>query len=377
MANRVRFLYDDYLDNPNTTVRIYNTFNNNDLILKAFYQDDFTISITNQWQTGDSTIVKQLVDAAAGIVTGRSGKMYTEFINWGLDKINPDTQEGKNLKSGIQSFVNKTQDLQNSHIFSADDFYKTFKGTTVTFPLNLQVQLVSDEVNPINDIYDKLRKILSVSIGDYKTAALGFVGIQNAPNGFKSGTLNLAKDKLLEGTLKVIYGDPSRGGYLLDNMVISNVHATFSKTKVEIRPNVFRPLYIDLQILLEPGKKFTRTNIERNLGMPRGSIRASRNLVLTSGRNPKEEREDSIARRKYLQLIEDTKLKDQRDAQFEEDLASQFPGLKYKVEDGIMKIYGELDDEDYQAYKTSLGSIDMKSYGVDGIASDGLILKSD
>lgn len=374
MANKVRFLYDDYLDNANTTVRIYNTNNNNDLILRAFYQDDFHISITNQWQTGDSTIIKQLVDSAASVITGRSGKLYTEFANWGLNQINPGSAEGQRLKEGLQDLVNEASKYQNAHIFSADDFYKTFKGTTVTFPLNLQVQLVSDEMNPTEDIYDKLRKILSVSIGDYNSGPLGFVGIQHAPNGFKSGTLNLSTDTLLEGTLKVIYGDPNRGGYSLDNMVISNVHATFSKTKVEIRPNVFRPLYIDLQVLLEPGKKFTKVDLERNLGMPRGSLRTSKNLVLTSGKNPKEEAEDSIARRRFIEMNAEQKQQQARDAKFAEDLGDQFPELKYRIEDGIIKIYGSLDRSQLDAYNAAIANVNPKDYNTDGLASDNIKL---
>lgn len=374
MANRVRFLYDDYLDNPNTTVRIYNTNNNNDLILKAFYQDDFHISITNQWNTGDSTIVKQLVDSAASLITGRTGKLFTEFANWGLSKINPESKEGQRLKSGLQGLVNQASRYQNAHIFSADDFYKTFKGTSVTFPLNLQVQLISDEMNPTEDIYDKLRKILNVSIGDYESAVKGFVGIQHAPNGFKSGTLNLSEDALLDGTLKVIYGDPNRGGYSLDNMVISNVHATFSKTKVEIRSNVFRPLYIDLQVLLEPGKKFTKTDLERNLGMPKGSLRASKNLVLNSGKNPKEETEDSIARKKFIELTKEQENKKAIEEQFANDFGN-IPGLNFKVEDGLIKLYGSIDRSDLAAFEQAKETFDVNDYpDIFGLATDSLTI---
>lgn len=270
------FYYDKMLDRSSNTVRIYQQDDNDNLrlIAKGFYKDDFHLSVTNQWATGDSTIVKQALDAFAGMATGRSAKIVGEMANKAVDVFGVGD---KVIHEGSKTTVNDALALidegTNAHYFSADDFFKSFKGTTVTFPSNIQISLLSDEWNPDIDIFSKLKSILEVSVGEYKglgTETYNFVGMQNAPNGFKSGSYNLLDD--IEGSLKIVYGDPMKGGYTVNHMLISNVHFTFSKTKVEVRGGVYRPLYIDIQLMLEPAKKFTRSEIYSTLSKDFDSV---------------------------------------------------------------------------------------------------------
>jgi hypothetical protein len=181
-----------------------------------------------------------------------------------------------NMQDTVQSSLNTIRNYQHSAFFTADDFYKTFKGTTVTFPTSLQLTLMSDEYIYTNsnqtkfnkniyksDVFDYLKRLLDVSVGNYEapeTLLNGWVGIQNAPNGFKTGSYDLNKP-LIEGSLTIHYGDESKGGFVIKNMLVSNVHFTFSKTKVEIGDNIFRPLYIDVTLTLEPAVKFTKKDI--------------------------------------------------------------------------------------------------------------------
>lgn len=293
------FFYDKMLDLASTTVRIINpkreleggTIKGPETIVKAFYRDDFHISITNQWQTGGSSIVKTLVDQASSFITGRVGKMATHYMQDYLGKAksadNID-KDGMDWVDKTASIISDIQGIQNSAFFTADDYFKSFKGTTVTFPTNIQLTLVSDEWNPDkeNDVFYQLKKLMDVSIGDYSTdGIIGWVGIQSAPNDFRTGGMELKDD--VKGTLVVVYGDPERGGYRIDNMVISNLHFTFSKTKVQIgettneveetnpdntktkkkvTTGIFRPLYIDIQIMLEPAQKYTKEDVKDTLG---------------------------------------------------------------------------------------------------------------
>lgn len=75
----------------------------------------------------------------------------------------------------------------------------------------------------------------------------------------------------LAGALIINYGDVENGGFSVENMLVSNVHFTFSKTKVKVwdsllKREVHRPLYIDIQIMLEPGKKFTKEDLLKSIG---------------------------------------------------------------------------------------------------------------
>lgn len=265
------FYYDQMLDRASNTVRIYQQdgAQTPKLIAKGFYKDDFHLSITNQWATGDSTIVKQVVDAAAGIITGRTGKFYGDLAEKAVDATGIGSKQIPYADSGytVDRALADMKQAQNSAFFTADDFFKSFKGTTVTFPSNISVTLLSDEWEPTSDIYSKLKSILKVSVGGYSeigTKGFSFVGVQAAPNGFASGSYNLQDD--IKGSLKVIYGDPLKGGYVVKHMLVSNVHFTFSKTKVEVSKDTYRPLYIDCQIMLEPAKKFTRDEIYQTIG---------------------------------------------------------------------------------------------------------------
>jgi len=292
---RPEFFYDLMMDRNANTVRIWNKDTDEDanLIVKGFYRDDFHISIANQWSTGDSSMVKSMVDRVAGLVTSRTGKMASHYmrstlendsvkglLNAGGSAVGIDNAAGK-----ASNLLNTMSNYQHASYFTADDFYKTFKGTTVTFPSSLQVTLMSDEylypngnedyetgklIRHKKDVFTILKKILDISVGNYGAPEVlgngsAWVGIQQAPNGFRTGGYDL-KDILLEGSVRIHYGDPKMGGFVIKNMLVSNVHFTFSKTKVEVGPGMFRPLYIDVTMTLEPAKKFTKEDLIDTIG---------------------------------------------------------------------------------------------------------------
>lgn len=363
MNKKVKFLYDEHLDNPSTTIRVYNTNRSNDLIVKAFYIDDFHMSVTNQWSTGDSTIFKQLVDSAASMITGRGLRTASHYASKMVNKFTENIKEGEDgymAKKFITGALDNLDTYAHASYFTADDFYKSFKGTTVSFPLNLTVTLVSDEMFPKEDIYQKLNKILDVAVGDYDTIAGGFIGMQKAPNDFKSGGYQLNDDDALQGTLKVAYGDPNRGGFILNHMLISNVHCTFSKTKVQVDNNTWRPLYIDVQIMLEPGKKFTKQDIKKNIGLDRSSSNQSSTFKFSNGKNSKEISENQISRRKELLALEQAKNKKVVD----ENIGLDFYEFNstYSLEDGVLTIYGEVTPEEKQFFLNRVKTLSAENY---------------
>jgi hypothetical protein len=366
MSGKIKFLYDEHLDNPSTTIRVYNTKDNNDLIMKAFYQDDFHMSITNMWSTGEGGMMKGLVDAAAKMVTSRDGRMMADMGKKLLDSSRSTMKEGtagRRMADNLANGFDTLRRYQHASFFSADDFYKTFKGTNVTFPLNFQVTLVSDEKNPKLDIYDKLRKLLNVSIGDYDTTAGGYVGIQHAPNGFESGGFDLADSSvLMEGTLRVTYGNPREGGYVLNNMLISNIHCTFSKTKVQVGDNTWRPLYIDVQVMLEPGKKFTKDDIANTIGISKDSFSTSPNFTWENGKTDKGTEEEAEARRAELAKKKEILERQKREESFQNAFRG-FPQvtMNFDPKTGTMRIVaGEFESpEDEEAFNLAVSEMNI------------------
>lgn len=367
MSEKIKFLYDEDLDNPATSIRVYNTNETKDLVLKAFYQQDFNMTITNRWNTGDLSMAGQLVNSVGSMVTSRDGRMLTEFMDSGLKSMgSTGDEEGDRLKSNMSGMVNKLQEYQHAHIFSAEEFFKTFKGSNVTFPLNLSVSLLSDEINSggnkdSSDIFIRLSNIIKVTLGDYLTAdPLGFVGIQKAPNGFKSKTFNLAEDANLDGSLVVVFGDPLKGGFTLNNMLMSSVQVTFSKTQVEIRDGVFRPLYIDVQVMLEPGKKFTKTDIEKNLGLPKGSTATSKNFIY---KEKKKKTVAEITSEEGLKKL-DQEVLDFNAAEFQlkTDFGSSVEGVNLNISGSELVLHGEVTQAEFDIIMDTLNTIDMGDY---------------
>lgn len=270
------FFYDQMMSTSALTVRVVN---GEEVVVRGIYKDDFHIGVQNQWQSGGNSMLKMIVDVAASFITSRDVKLVSavaeKAAKWAESNNNEamgdlgGASESTSIAQGIGAMAGKLGEYANSHIFTADDFFKSFKGSSVTFPINLTVTLITDELRSTNsrgsvvsrDVYDDLRKILDITIGEYENPKelAHFVGIQKAPNNFKSTFFNL--NTPIEGSVSVIYGDQNEGGYRVDNMLVSSANFLMSKTQVQIAKGVFRPLYIDVQLMLEPGKMMTKDDI--------------------------------------------------------------------------------------------------------------------
>lgn len=269
------FYYDQILDSQDMTVRIYNnatasdlpSLSGSNLVLTGFFKDDFYMGIQNQWQTGGSSMIKMIVDTAASFINSRDVKMWESVGDAAMgmvEKAAGDSAIGR-FASGARDLIHQAQGMSNSAIFSADDYFKSFKGSSVVFPTSMSVTLLSADRQ--HDIFDDLKKLLKVSIGELSTPEIagftGFVGVQAPPNGFESTFANIGQN--IKGTLTVAFGNPNRGGYIVDNLVISNVNYVFSKAKVQLNSLKYRPLYIDVQVMFEPARMMSQKDVERIL----------------------------------------------------------------------------------------------------------------
>lgn len=258
------FYYDQMMSSESKTVRILKQDGTE--VIRGIFKDEFTFGIQNQWQTGGSSILKMMVDTIGDMVTGRDAKLLGAMAKGAISGI--ESAFGKSEASTIATtVVDKFKNLSNSAIFSADDFFKSFKGSTVTMPSSISFSLLSD--NSSYDIFNDLGSLLNISIGDFDAPSYfgGFVGVQSAPNGFKSNFLQFSPDQTIEGSVKIVYGDPKKGGYEINNMIISNVGFSFSKAKVIVGGNKYRPLMVDIQVSIEPARMLTREDIRKSIGV--------------------------------------------------------------------------------------------------------------
>lgn len=248
MGKIAEFTYDYLLKSDSHTIRVIQDTTHKGIkagteVFRTFYKDEFNIGIANTWNTGDATIVKTLVDTAAQFVTGRSGKLFNSMARSAIDGVLNNagdmSPKAQGMLSNMRDGLKKISNYQEAAYYTADDFYKSFKGTTVTFPASLTVTLVSDEFNPDIDIYDKVKDIINVSMGDTETL-FDYVGIQLAPNGFKSGDYNL-NNVVSEGTLSLIYGDR-------DKVISTRTSSNESRVDESLKLKVELSNYYDSQI---------------------------------------------------------------------------------------------------------------------------------
>lgn len=267
--NTSPFYYDRMMANRSNTVRIYKKPpgqpTGDDIeVIRGIYKDDFSFGVQNQWQSGGSSIIKMMVDTVGDMITGRDSKALISAAQGAVDmleKANAGTgnwieDAAKEIKSS--KWLEKAEGLANSHIFSADDYFKSFKGSSVTVPTSVSFSLLSD--NSTHDIFKDISALLDISVGKFETQIAGFVGVQAAPNGFTSNFLNLKQGLNIEGSIKIKFGNPAAGGFEVSNMVVSNIAVSFSKAKVLI-VDKYRPLMADIQLSIEPARMISRTDL--------------------------------------------------------------------------------------------------------------------
>lgn len=261
------FYYDQMMANNSNTVRIYKkpkgSPTGQDIeVIRGIYRDDFTFGVQNQWQSGGSSILKMVVDTIGDMITGRDTKAMLKVAGSVVDMAaSANAGTGNWIEAAApkaKEWIAKGEGLANSHIFSADDYFKSFKGSQVTLPTSLSFSLLSD--NDQHDVFDDLSALLDVSVGDFETQVMGFVGVQAAPNGFNSNFMSLKQGLVIEGSIKIVYGNPDKGGFTVTNMIVSNVSFSFSKAKVLVGSK-YRPLMVDVQMSVEPARMISRNDL--------------------------------------------------------------------------------------------------------------------
>lgn len=283
-------------------------------------QEDFTFQISNDYSTGDESVVGQVLGQVGGYVRelqkqstlynnrGKLSKMLGSYANGlsdmakeGLnssdftDKVKGVSMGlggiaagvGKSIVDGSGKIIDmikglgvNTDRLMNSHFISAADVVRRYQGSTVQMnlpPLDVFIFHNSNMTSP--NVIHMVQAIVQQCLGDLKDAD-GIIGLQEAPGGYKArfDNLNTEVNKVtIPGTWSLTWG-----GYTINNLIVTNVQVDMSKFNAMDSQgyDTGDPLYAKLTMQLDRAAYVSKSDLYRSI--IRTSIRYDNQLSAES-----------------------------------------------------------------------------------------------
>jgi hypothetical protein len=283
-------------------------------------QEDFTFQISNDYSTGDESIVGQILGQVGGHVrelqkqstlynsrarltkllgnyAESMGQMAQEGLNGNtlMDKIKgvglgiggAAANLGGKLLEGSGGVINalsklglNTDRLMNSHFISAADVVRRYQGSTVQMNLPpLDVFIFHNSNMEAPNVIHMVQAIVQQCLGDLKDAE-GVIGLQEAPGGYKAQFDNLnteVRKVTIPGTWSLTWG-----GYTINNLIVTNVQVDMSKFNAMDSQgyDTGDPLYAKLTLQLDRAAYVSKSDLYRSI--IRTSIRYDNQLSASS-----------------------------------------------------------------------------------------------
>lgn len=283
-------------------------------------QEDFTFQISNDYGTGDESIVGQFLGQVGGAVRElqKQGTLYNSRAKLqnllgnyaeGLkgmaeEGLNSNTfmDKAKGLAMGltgaaasigekmvgasgkvvdaIKGLGVNTDRLMNSHFVSAADVVRRYQGSTVQMnlpPLDVFIFHNSNMNTP--NVIHMVQAIVQQCLGDLKDAE-GIIGLQEAPGGYRAQFDNLnteVRKVTIPGTWSLTWG-----GYTINNLIVTNVQVDMSKFNAMDSQgyDTGDPLYARLTLQLDRAAYVSKSDLYRSI--IRTSIRYDSQLSAAS-----------------------------------------------------------------------------------------------
>lgn len=268
-------------------------------------QEDFTFQISNDYGTGDESMVGQFLGQVGGVVRelqkqstlynskdkmskmlGDYASSMTDMAKEGLSSNNlMDKAKGVGmalggaasaLGSGILNkaggIIDKMKDLglntdrlMNFHFISAADVVRRYQGSTVQMnlpPLEVFIFHNSNMMTP--NVIHMVQAIVQQCLGDLKDAE-GIIGLQEAPGGYKAQFDNLnteVRKVTIPGTWSLTWG-----GYTINNLIVTNVQVDMSKFNAMDSQgyDTGDPLYARLTLSLDRAAYVSKSDLYRSI----------------------------------------------------------------------------------------------------------------
>lgn len=283
-------------------------------------QEDFTFQISNDYGTGDESIVGQFLGQVGGAVRElqKQGTLYNSrpklqnllgnyaegLKGMAEEGLNSNTfmDKAKGLAMGltgaaasigekmvgasgkvvdaIKGLGVNTDRLMNSHFVSAADVVRRYQGSTVQMnlpPLDVFIFHNSNMNTP--NVIHMVQAIVQQCLGDLKDAE-GIIGLQEAPGGYRAQFDNLnteVRKVTIPGTWSLTWG-----GYTINNLIVTNVQVDMSKFNAMDSQgyDTGDPLYARLTLQLDRAAYVSKSDLYRSI--IRTSIRYDNQLSAAS-----------------------------------------------------------------------------------------------
>lgn len=259
-----------------------------DPILRSVIRDNFTIGISNSWtdNTGNDSLTSLF----------NSAKTLAPYISHIRDNAEKMKNIGELMKqNGDDSFMaaavstmhnivsrsipylDKGSDLLNRAVVIQGTRFSYYSGTGVSFGnLDMKATIFNDYVKDADGniklvtVIDTLNQLSPYIMGEYvpydeedsDNSLNTFVAWQKPPGDFEADIKNI--DVVQKGTLKLKFGSY----YCIDNLVIKDVQAVFSKQLIKVPGEIGKvyPLYCDIQITFQPASRYTDKSLREFIG---------------------------------------------------------------------------------------------------------------
>ena len=283
-------------------------------------QEDFTFQISNDYSTGDESVIGQVLGQVGGHVRDlqKQSTLYNsrakltkilgsyadglaDMAKEGLasndimDKIKGVgmgvgsmaaglgkwvTEKGSAVTDMLSSLGINTDRLMNSHFVSAADVVRRYQGSTVQMNLPpLDVFIFHNSNMEAPNVIHMVQAIVQQCLGDLKDAE-GIIGLQEAPGGYKAQFDNLnteVRKVTIPGTWSLTWG-----GYTINNLIVTNVQVDMSKFNAMDSQgyDTGDPLYARLTLQLDRAAYVSKSDLYRSI--IRTSIRYDNQLSASS-----------------------------------------------------------------------------------------------
>lgn len=248
-------------------------------IITSIIQNNFTIGISNAWSDNNGSdsltslfnelkpmapyvsyiskntnVMKEIGDRMRAEGSPAFLSKAVDLIQTGVDKVTPYLDKGA-------EYLNRALVIQGTR-------FSYYSGSGVSFGnLDMKVTIFTDWKNgQLVTVHDTLKKLYPYMIGKYvdfdekdpENPINAFVGWQKPPGGFEADVKNV--DNIQKGTLKLKFGS----FYCIDNLVIKDVQATFSRQMVKDPREVGQvyPLFCEAQIIFQPATRYTDESLK-------------------------------------------------------------------------------------------------------------------
>jgi hypothetical protein len=283
-------------------------------------QEDFTFQISNDYSTGDESVIGQVLGQVGGHIRDlqKQSTLYnsraklTKILGSYADGLADMAKEGfssndlmdkikgvgmglgsaaawggEKLVEGATKFTDmlsklgvNSDRLMNSHFISAADVVRRYQGSTVQMNLPpLDVFIFHNSNMEAPNVIHMVQAIVQQCLGDLKDAE-GIIGLQEAPGGYKAQFDNLnteVRKVTIPGTWSLTWG-----GYTINNLIVTNVQVDMSKFNAMDSQgyDTGDPLYARLTLQLDRAAYVSKSDLYRSI--IRTSIRYDNQLSASS-----------------------------------------------------------------------------------------------